>query len=244
MSTTRHGAEPGEATPAKKFSLSSFSTFSTGIFVVLVVLARAKGRCSKHAPKRKAAGGYHTTTTAITKTHLNIASGAKKRYSVRKCCDTFCASLNCGAGARNTVIDSGAFTHALSWVFSRPEHFGFGRDGLVREAGRMAESMLRTSRPPVACRKASGGFQSHSGAETMTKVNSTTTPKMGTLGTTPAPSPSIIARQQAIETALRTALHFICQPYSDKALQAATGRAIRAASMLKQACADSTSGRA
>ena len=79
----------------------------------------------------------------------------------------------------------------------------------------------------------------------MTTVNTITTPKMGTLGSTPAISTSSIARQQAIENALSTALYFIRQPHTDQTLQAATGRAIRAASMLKQACTESTtSGRA
>ena len=81
----------------------------------------------------------------------------------------------------------------------------------------------------------------------MTTVNTITTPKLGTLtlGTTPAISPSIIARQQAIENALTTALYFIRLPLTDSGLKAATGRAVRAASMLKQACAESTiNGRA
>ncbi|CAN5192338.1 hypothetical protein BH10PSE16_BH10PSE16_42830 [soil metagenome] len=78
----------------------------------------------------------------------------------------------------------------------------------------------------------------------MTKVNSTTTPKAAPLGNTPAVSPSIIARQQAIENALSTALYFIRLPSTESGLRAATGRAIRAASMLKQACAESAmSGR-
>lgn len=64
--------------------------------------------------------------------------------------------------------------------------------------------------------------------------NAATTPALGN-----------IERQQAIENALSTALYFIRQPHSDTSLQAATGRAIRAVSMLKQACAESTtSGRA
>ena len=79
----------------------------------------------------------------------------------------------------------------------------------------------------------------------MTKVSSTTTPKAATLGNTPAISTSIIARQQAIENALTTALYFIRLPSTESGLKAATSRAIRAASMLKQACAESTtSGRA
>ena len=137
-----------------------------------------------------------------------------------------------GLVLKNIVIDSGAFTHALSWVFSRPEHFGFGRDGLVRKAGRMAESMFLTSRPPYARKNANGGFQSHNGAGTMTTVNTPTTPKAG--------NPSSLARQQAIEDALSLALYHV----RNGDIHAATGRAIRAASMLKQACAEiSNSGR-
>ena len=69
----------------------------------------------------------------------------------------------------------------------------------------------------------------------MTTVNTTTTPKTGTTAT--------LARQQAIENALTTALYFIRLPNTDPAtLRAATGRAIRAASMLKQACAEIQNG--
>ena len=69
----------------------------------------------------------------------------------------------------------------------------------------------------------------------MTTVNTTTTPNTGIT--------SRINRQQAIENALATALFFIRQPGDDAAaLRAATGRAIRAASMLKQACAEISNG--
>lgn len=74
----------------------------------------------------------------------------------------------------------------------------------------------------------------------MTHVNSITTPKAAPLGHTPTISTSIIARQQEIENALSTALYFIRLPSTESGLRAATGRAIRAASMLKQACAEST----
>lgn len=73
----------------------------------------------------------------------------------------------------------------------------------------------------------------------MTNVNRTTTPKAAPLGTTPATFTSTLARQQAIENALTTALYFIRLPRTESGLRAATGRAIRAASMLKQACAES-----
>ena len=68
----------------------------------------------------------------------------------------------------------------------------------------------------------------------MTTVNTITTPTLGT--------PSHLARQQAIENALSTALYFIRLPNTESGLKAATGRAIRAASMLKQACAEIQNG--
>ena len=68
----------------------------------------------------------------------------------------------------------------------------------------------------------------------MTKVNTHPTPALGT--------PSHLARQQAIENALTTALYFIRLPSTESGLKAATGRAIRAASMLKQACAEIQKG--
>ena len=78
----------------------------------------------------------------------------------------------------------------------------------------------------------------------MTNVIRTITPKAAPLGNTPATTPSIIGRQQAIENALSTALYFIRLPNTESGLKAATGRAIRAASMLKQACAEIQNGRA
>ena len=70
----------------------------------------------------------------------------------------------------------------------------------------------------------------------MTTVNTPTTPALG--------NTSHLARQQAIENALTTALYFIRLPSTESGLKAATGRAIRAASMLKQACAEIQNGRA
>ena len=56
------------------------------------------------------------------------------------------------------------------------------------------------------------------------------------------PVDNSIARQQAIENALSTALWHVRNGTGPLSIQAATGRAIRAASMLKQACAESTIG--
>lgn len=77
----------------------------------------------------------------------------------------------------------------------------------------------------------------------MTTVNTTPTPTKGTLtlGTTPAPlSPVILARRMAIETALIMALFHVRTGESWQCIELATGRATRAASMLKQACEAST----
>jgi hypothetical protein len=65
-----------------------------------------------------------------------------------------------------------------SGVLSRPDFlgalatrraYGFGRDGLVRKAGRTAEPVFSTSRPPAALENVACGLQSRSGAIPMTK---------------------------------------------------------------------------
>ncbi len=115
---------------------------------------------------------------------------SKARHSGRlraapKRCATVRISLITGLVLENIVIDSGAFTHALSWVFSRPNTLVYGRDGANRKAARMAESMFSTSRPPALLENDASGLQSHSGAETMTTVNTITTPTAAPLGNTP-----------------------------------------------------------
>ncbi|MCX7258569.1 MAG: hypothetical protein NTZ64_18135 [Polaromonas sp.] len=62
----------------------------------------------------------------------------------------------------------------------------------------------------------------------------TTTPKMGLQGTTPATSPSSLARRIAIEAALTLALFHV----QNGNAHAAVGRSIRATSLLKQACSE------
>ena len=51
-----------------------------------------------------------------------------------------------------------------------------------------------------------------------------------------------LARHQSIENALSMALWHVRHDTGTYAIQAATGRAIRAASMLKQACTEATDG--
>lgn len=188
-------------------------------------------------PIKKAAGGFKTTTATTSHNATDfIADCARQTSATASFClnpyagidrQEYRAVMGCDGilpGASNTLESAGNLPD--SEVFSRPESFGFGRDGLVRKAGRMADSMLLTSRPPVARSKAASGFQSQSGAETMTKVNTTITPKTG--------NTSPLIRQQAIENALSMALYHA--RHGD--IHTATGRAIRAASMLKQACAE------
>lgn len=95
----------------------------------------------------------------------------------------------------------------------------------------------------------------------MTTVNTKTTPTTGNPGNLPtipaftafshiirsrvAPAPQKLGgmeRQQAIENALSMALHYIRTTNNQQGIQAATAKAIRAATMLKQACAESTIG--
>lgn len=58
--------------------------------------------------------------------------------------------------------------------------------------------------------------------------------------TTPKPATASpgLERQQAIENALSMALHYVRTADTQQAIQAATARVIRAASMLKQACSE------
>ena len=74
------------------------------------------------------------------------------------------------------------------------------------------------------------GYQSHTGAEPMTNVNRTTTPKTG--------NTSPLIRQQAIENALNMALFHVRKGDTHRAV----AKSIRAASMLKQACTEIQNG--
>ena len=192
------------------------------------------------APKRKAAGGYHTTTTAITKHTRNIAPGTDKSHTGSKACATLHPTpATLGPVLENTMESAGNLPD--SEVFSRPESFGFGRDGSVRKAGRMADSMFSTSRPPVALEKAASGLQSQSGAETMTdnvislaRARAAKTVQTHALAN-PLPCSDAIQRQAAIENALSVAL-FHMRDDSVGSLHAAIAKTNRALSLLKQAC--------
>ena len=178
---------------------------------------------------------------------------ARRANTSRPGCATFHPTpAMLGPVLENTLESAGNLPD--SEVFSRLKSFGFGRDGLVRKAGRMADSMFSTSRPSLALEKARGGFQSQSGVETMTNV----IPLASRCAAIPVQSlaqvppfepatdtthePHSVARQQAIENALSTALYYVRLPYSATALKAATGRANRALSLLKNSCDEAKTG--
>ena len=176
----------------------------------------------------------------------------------------------CGAGAENTVIDNEVYTATSSAVSLRPKYMVLDVKVLpTRKGGSMALSMFSPpSRPFCASEKRPEWFfKSHNGDQTMTTVKTTTTPTPGNLSTGHAPQftppqtafgqmlrlrvkgslrPPLpvdpLARHQSIENALSMALWHVRHDTGTDAIQAATGRAIRAASMLKQACTEATNG--
>lgn len=110
----------------------------------------------------------------------------------------------------------------------------FGQGALVRKVGGVAVFTLRTPCPPYARRNADGGFQSHTGAETM---QTQTTPKAAITGKTPTVIYSnTIERHTQIENSLSTALHLVRHGKTIADIQRAMSRAMRATSLLKQTC--------
>lgn len=117
---------------------------------------------------------------------------------------------------------------------------GFGRGAPIRKDGGTASDVSSTPRPPYASEDAEGGFQTPEGARAMT-----TTPTLSLVRTTaPATShtdttdPQAIRLHIAAENALTSALRMLRAADCDAAkVQAATGRAIRAATALKRLCA-------
>jgi len=76
------------------------------------------------------------------------------------------------------------------------------------------------------------------------QVQTAAPPPAPVQATSPGNQATTIARHQAIENALSLALYWIRQTESPSNIHAATVRAVRAAAMLKQACADMATGRA
>jgi hypothetical protein len=103
-------------------------------------------------------------------------------HQINRCCISAQGGATVTSKAKASVLEntfgSAVSTPTESGVLSRPDFLGvsvrgctcdFGRDGLVRKAGRTAEPVFSTSRPPVALENVACGFESRSGAKTMTK---------------------------------------------------------------------------
>ena len=205
--------------------------------------------------KKKAAGGFKTTTATATHNATDFIAAGAREASAEAAFHAFpCtgigrtgkgAAKGCATvlfGARHTTKQAGNLPD--SEVFSRSEFDagltfqgsdGYGA-GSAYPQGRQ-HNLFSVDIPSSTLRpiQPHGGLSVQQGTKTMTTVNTITTPKTGNTAT--------LARQQAIENALTTALYFIRLPNTDPAaLRAATGRAIRAASMLKQACAEIQNG--
>ena len=195
---------------------------------------------------KKAAGGLNTTTATTTHNATDfIATKAIKKGATGFLHEKPCAGIDRRQyravrhrdrilpGAQNTTDNAADLPD--SEVFSRPE-FKVLDVGIAYPQGRQ-HGVIHVLNPHIQSlrlKSAVIGFQSHNGAKAMTTVNTITTPALG--------HTSRINRQQAIENALSTALYFIRLPSTDSGLRAATGRAIRATAMLKQACAEISNG--
>ena len=197
---------------------------------------------NKHPNQMNAAkiiSSYVPQASATAVFHAKTCAGVDwQQYRAVRCCDRI------RAGAEHTTDNAGNLPD--SEVFSRPKFLDvalrhvkvLGLGVVNRKATSMALSMCSNPAPPViGLNTVASGFQSHNGARTMTKVNTHPTPVKGIT--------SSLARQQAIENALSMALFHIRQGDTQQGIRAATAKAIRAASLLKQACTEfSINGRA
>ena len=152
---------------------------------------------------------------------LTIKSGKVESTPERAC-------ARIQAGAQNTTKQAGNLPD--SEVFSRPK-FMVLDVGIVYPQGRRHNlfCVLNPHIHPECLKSARDGLSVQQGTETMTTVNTPITS-----------APDTIARQQAIEDALESALHFIRTGHPDHSLFLATARARRALSMLKQSCAEAS----
>ena len=198
-----------------------------------------------NAPIKKATGGFKTTTATATHNATDfIAADASRASTGTSSGLNPCAGIgrqqNRAVGAvlqffsvlENTMEyagnlpDSEAFSRSEFGSASFSHLHGFGRDGLVRKAGRMAYSMFSTSRPPVALELAASGFLTRYGAKTMNPA---------TLPTSTTGEFSLSTTQLAnIENALSLALFLVRRSGSQSDIHRATAKAIRAAALLKQ----------
>ena len=161
----------------------------------------------------------------------------KISFQPARCCAKVRASLICRAGAENTVIDNEVYTATLSAVSLRPKFMVLDVKVLpIRKDGSMALSMFSPpSRPFCASEKRPEWFfKSHNGAETMTTVNTPTTPKTGTTPAANIPRYSTpatvhldrLALIQRADNALSMARWHLRKQSTPEVIRLATGKAV------------------
>ena len=115
-------------------------------------------------------------------------------------------------------------------VFGRT--YGFGRDGLVRKAGRTALPVFSTSRPPAALENVACGFESRRGAKTMT---ASPVASRSAVPTTTTITPDLVQLHLQACNALAQALHTLRNSEcTANDLHRAIGRTLRAGTALKR----------
>ena len=160
-------------------------------------------------------------------TKMNIESILQARH----CCAAFTP------GARHATKQAGDLPDSEG--FSCPKFTVLGLGTVNREATGSTCFECLNPFPPNDLDSQRVDFQSRQGAKTMTKVITFSSLSTGTRVQSNArintPTP---AQQATIENTLSMALWNVRHGTGTQAMQAATGRAIRAASMLKQACTE------
>ena len=177
------------------------------------------------------------TTTQPTSAYVRHQHTTNPDSAARHSCIHLARRDTFHSGAEHTIDNAGNLPD--SEVFSRPEFLDvalrhvkvLGLGVVNRKVTSMALSMCSNPAPPaIGLNTVASGFQSHNGARTMTTANTPTTPATG--------NTSLLARHQAIENALSMALFHIRKGDTQQDIHAATSKAIRAASLLKQACTE------
>ena len=192
--------------------------------------------------KRKAVGGYHTTTTAIKKTHTNIAPRCKKRHTALKRCATFLsgAEKHYGLGSLLTSCDASRSHRIWSAAFEFvPPVFGGsnGRAQALPVSARMSRSSYPFELPPSLGSEGVGFCKSTSLEAIMAKSACALAHSLPALG-----NPDPIQLHAEAHNALAMAVHYLTQPCAN--VPGAARKAVQALAALRRLDVSTTSGRA
>ena len=210
---------------------------------------RRKARDRKRWPDRSGAGlrgmyppDKHVKTLSVDIIDLSTVASAHKG-----CYD----SCKPKGPVLKTPFGSAVAGPTVSGLLSRPEFSGdgFSQSRMVlgwMVANRKAPAWLIPCfdiQPTRRAQNAASGFKSRSGAKTMTQAFATVRPAAPIQSQADITDPHVIALRAAAENALSMALSMLRSSAGTAAdLQRATGRVIRAATLLKRACAAQAQG--